>query len=336
MDSLKNLVCKIFHPEKQFAVTDKKDSTPSFSHFQTSTRTEQQNLPSVNHKYAGFDLEIAKIIDGGFSEWRSQRPLGISCAALYTLGHSPEIWYGRDSDGKPALRIDRSLAIKLVHSLLNRVENGFKIVTWNGLGFDFDVLAEESKMWEECRFLGLEHIDIMFHILCIKGYPIKLDKAAKGMGLAGKIAGVTGDKAPELWQKGSYETVLEYVAQDSRTTVEVASMINNYGYLDWTSNSGKPQNVYFPDGLLTVREAMKLPLPDTSWMQDPMSREQFLDWTFHKSNIYIIPDGIPRNSIYPDIEGSESDIVLNTEDSLIDKINAILSEAESFDKGLEN
>ena len=29
--------------------------------------------------------------------------------------------------------------------LATQVENGYTIVTWNGLGFDFDILAEESQ-----------------------------------------------------------------------------------------------------------------------------------------------------------------------------------------------
>jgi hypothetical protein len=33
-----------------------------------------------------------------------------------------------------------------------------------------------------------------------------------------------------------------------------------------------------PRGWLTVREAMRLPLPDTSWMPRPISRRRFTGW----------------------------------------------------------
>jgi hypothetical protein len=33
-----------------------------------------------------------------------------------------------------------------------------------------------------------------------------------------------------------------------------------------------------PDGWLTVREALELPLPNTSWMDEPWPRERFTGW----------------------------------------------------------
>ena len=30
---------------------------------------------------------------------------------------------------------------------------------------------------------------------------------------------------------------------------------------------------------LTVEEAIRLPLPDTSWMNDPIARDEFISWT---------------------------------------------------------
>ena len=39
-------------------------------------------------------------------------------------------------------------AAGLVEYLAAQVEHGYTIVTWNGLGFDFDILAEESGMLE--------------------------------------------------------------------------------------------------------------------------------------------------------------------------------------------
>jgi hypothetical protein len=180
--------------------------------------------------------------------------------------------------GNPAPKMSREYACRLVSELMDWTEKGYLIFTWNGLGFDFDVLAEESNLWKECRHLALNHVDMMFHFFCIKGFPLKLDKAAKGMGLTGKTAGMTGDQAPILWQQGQYDQVLEYVGQDSRTTVEVARAVEKKHYLRWTSNSGRPQRVDFPNGWLTVEQALKLPLPDTSWMSNPISRNQFLAW----------------------------------------------------------
>lgn len=73
-----------------------------------------------------------------------------------------------------------------------QVECGYTIVTWNGLSFDFDVLAEESGMIEKCRTLAINHVDMMFHALCRLGHGISLDSAAKGMDLLGKNEDMTG------------------------------------------------------------------------------------------------------------------------------------------------
>lgn len=232
--------------------------------------------------YIGFDHEIAKDIGSDFSQWRSHRPLGITCAALYLEGEKPMLWHDTDPQGNPASKMSREYACRLVSELMDWTEKGYQIFTWNGLGFDFDVLAEESDMWDECRHLALTHVDMMFHFFCLKGFPLKLDKAAKGMRLSGKLAGMTGEQAPILWKQGQYDRVLEYVAQDSRTTVEVARAVEKKRYLAWTSNTGNPQRVDFHNGWLTVEQARELPLPDTSWMRNPISRNQFLAWTNKK------------------------------------------------------
>ena len=47
-----------------------------------------------------------------------------------------------------------------VEYLATQVENGYTIVTWNGLGFDFDILADESQMLAECRQLAIGHVQL--------------------------------------------------------------------------------------------------------------------------------------------------------------------------------
>ena len=235
-------------------------------------------------QFAAFDLEIARVLAGDFSAWKAHRPLGISCAAVYAGGEEPQVWFGQDQAGQPAGRMSREETRQLVMNLVAWVEGGYQILTWNGLGFDFDVLAEESGMEEECRSLALTHVDMMFHIFCLTGYPLALDKAAKGMQLSGKLEGITGDQAPVLWQRGDYQTVLRYVAQDARTTLEIARAVERSKGLSWISSSGRPQRLAFPQGWLTVPQALKIPVPDTSWMRNPLRREEFLEWTIAKRN----------------------------------------------------
>ena len=228
--------------------------------------------------YLAFDLEIAKGFPDGASDWRPYRPFGISCAATAAANEEVKVWYGRDQDGNPADQMSQADVAEMVEFLQKEVTAGKTILTWNGAGFDFDVLAEESGLGKLCQELAFNHVDMMFHFLCEKGYLLGLDKAAKGMGLAGKTAGMDGALAPQYWQVGRRQEVLGYVAQDARTTLEVGQVTEQRGMLNWISSAGKSQQMPLRKGWLTVKEALELPLPDTSWMKQPMKRNRFVGW----------------------------------------------------------
>jgi len=243
----------------------------------------------LERKYLAFDIEITKELPGGGRDWKVYRPLGISCAAtLASDAGEPLLWHGLTDDGRPACpersrmadRMSQQDATNLVRYLVTQVDDGYTVLTWNGLGFDFDILAEESGMSEECKRLAfdLDHVDMMFHVFCTLGYPVALDRAAKGMGLAGKPEGMSGALAPRLWAKGKRQEVLDYVAQDVRTTLELARACEERGYLHWITRRGSIGKMALRSGWLTVREALALPEPDTSWMSDPWPRSRFTAW----------------------------------------------------------
>jgi len=159
--------------------------------------------------------------------------------------------------------MSREEAAGLVDYLATQVENGYTILTWNGMGFDFDVLAEESGMLAECGKLALDHVDMMFHVICRLGYGVRLDGAAKGMGLEGKPEEMDRAKAPILWAEGKRNEVLRYVAQDVRTTLDVATASEANRALRWIAHSGNRRTMRLPKGWLTVEEAQELPEPYT-------------------------------------------------------------------------
>ena len=233
----------------------------------------------MSYKYAAFDLEISKQISGDFNQWKNHRPLGISCAGLLFEGQEPNLWYSRNEEGEIQPQMNKTDLGDLLKTIHDAVQEGWTIVSWNGLGFDFDILAEESGEWEICRELALNHIDMMFHFVCLKGFPLGLDKAAQGLGLGGKMAGVSGADAPRLWAQGEFQKVLDYLAQDVVTTLEVAKTVDRLGYISWISRKGNPQRLRLSTGWLPVSGANDLPLPDTSWMSSPLPREGFYQWT---------------------------------------------------------
>ena len=169
-------------------------------------------------------------------------------------------------------------AADLVRYLEDRTKEGYTLLTWNGLGFDLDILAEESGLLQDCRHPATDHVDMMFQVLCQRGFGVSLDAAAKGMGLAGKPKGMNGAKAPVLWAEGKREEVLQYVGQDVRTTLDVALACESVGALRWVSRKGKLRTMKLVDGWLTVREALELPEPYTSWMDEPWRRADFTGW----------------------------------------------------------
>lgn len=240
-------------------------------------------------KYLAFDIETARLTPEG-EEWANHRPLGISCYALAwrdsdksgsnksnsdkiqtTVGH------GKDGHGTPQAQMSQEECRALVKELSDWVDQGYTLLTWNGVGFDFDILAEESGMHTACVELARAHIDMMFHFFCLQGYPLGLDTAAKGMGLLGKPEGMDGSQAPTLWQSGEYDKVLAYVAQDVITTLELCEAVNKRGQIRWRTRAGKPNRVTIGHWL-SVNEAEKLPLPDNNWIRRPLTRERFTGW----------------------------------------------------------
>ncbi len=230
-------------------------------------------------KYVAFDIETAKILPAVVPDLKAHRPLGIACAAtLCSTEDRPRLWHGRTDDGQPSPRMTCEDAANLVNALSDLVDDGFTILTWNGLGFDFDILAEESAMPGECRRLACGHVDMMFHSFCERGFLIGLDRAAKAMRLQGKSQAIEPHMAPRLWSEGRRNEVLDYVSQDVRATLELAHACESQKCLRWLTKKGGIGEIKLPRGWLTVDEASRLPEPDTSWMDNPMPRSRFTDW----------------------------------------------------------
>lgn len=239
----------------------------------------------MNKKFCALDIEIVKEIPEG-EDWKQHIPLGVSCAAtICSREITADVWYPRKGSlfapGDVGGAMNEHDISGLTQYLKLKESQGYEIVTWNGLGFDFQVLYIESKD-DYYKQVAKNHIDIMYHILCVKGFPLGLDAVAKGLKLAGKTEGMHGDLAPKMWAEGieSRKKVLEYVAQDAVTTLQVAEALdNNYGTVTWISKAGR-YNSFQLRNLLPVKDTDTIPLPDTSWMTAPRSREEFLGWLY--------------------------------------------------------
>lgn len=235
-------------------------------------------------KILAFDLEIVKEIPEGCKDWKEIRPLGISCAALLDNTKPLSYLYFHHDDGhNPMSGAMTEIELEhMINTMIGFVREGYKILTWNGLQFDFDVLSEESGMHKECKELALNHIDMMFHFFCMKGYMLGLDTAAKGLGLSGKMGGMQGTLAPVLWASPNLKDrlkILRYVHQDVVTTLEVYEKSMEFRSIPWISQNNKPNVFWLPNNRWrTVKECLRMELPDQSWMDNPKSKEDFMSW----------------------------------------------------------
>jgi len=221
-----------------------------------------------------FDLETENI-PGALN--LDRRVPGITVGATLTGDGDLRLWCERGPDGQPTGTIlTPEMAGALVRYLIEAQRGGQTVVTWNGAGFDFRVLAQASGLTDECVELAWAHLDLMFWFHCRNGYSVGLDKAARAVG-SGKTEGMSGADAPRLWDAGQYETVLEYVAQDVRALAVVHEEAARANALCWITGRGRVSRADGP--LLTVREAYKLPAADTSWMtRAPWPRTKFVGW----------------------------------------------------------
>lgn len=228
-------------------------------------------------KYVGFDIEVAADIPEG-ADWKQCRPLGITCASLVSDNFTEAFWGGK-SDGKynPQMSLGE---VQTLVMIMKQLEAEYKIVTWNGLAFDFDILAEESQMRQECIDMASSHIDIMFQFFCLKGFPVGISAVAEGCGMPGKVEGMHGDIAPLMWRNMEYERVIEYNIQDSRMALDIANYVDLKKYLIWVTKKGQSKFCRL-DQLLPVKDCASIELPDQSWMTKPMSREDYWGWTKH-------------------------------------------------------
>jgi len=242
--------------------------------------------------FVAFDVEIATPVPDG-PDILSHRP-GIACAALareeegaaailFDPSASPELFDMRSRT------MTRDGALRILAALEEAVGRGDTLVTWNGAGFDFRLLADETGRHADCVRLTVGSVDMMFQVLCERGHPLSLDAALKGAGLPPKMEQVvlrsgvpvhiSGIEAPQYWQAGEYAAVAAYCAADAERTAALAAFCQRSRRLAWTSQKGRLNEIHLRTGWLTVEQCLALPLPDTSWMTKPMRREDVLAWT---------------------------------------------------------
>ena len=224
--------------------------------------------------FAAFDILTTAANHQG--NLRHHHPLGIACAAVWTTGAKrSSVWYGLRSGRGPTPRMNRSEVRRLVYYLEELVTRGYTLVTWNGTGFDWNILATESGEYAMCRQLARQHVDMMFHVVCARGHRLSLHKAVRGMGVAKQA---NKWDAEQLWSDGEYGKVLKRLSEDVHSTLDVAHESERRRSLDWLSGAGRKTSLSLPNGWLSVREAIHLPPPNVAGLESPASRHAAVAW----------------------------------------------------------
>lgn len=199
---------------------------------------------------------------------------------------SPELQVFHSGVGNP---MERQAVGALVDLLLDIHQSGHKIVTWNGTGFDFRLLAHESGRFADCAKLAREHYDLMLAVVGMRGHWLAVEKALNGADISVALPSVqlrdgtvvdsvTKAHVPNLWQSGESMAVFKYTDDILTKVLLLAHHVLLSGKIGWIANSGRWNSVRL-DRLLTVNECYGLPPVTTAWATSPKTVDSLAGWT---------------------------------------------------------
>ncbi len=234
--------------------------------------------------FVGFDLEIHRPVDR-LEDWRIPAQFRVLCAVLEHQLWGPSYHWGVLVGGVPALAMTNMEVSSVWYALEGWARRGDKIVTWNGLAFDFPVLRANLAFAvsdrEYARLVYHSHIDLLFEFYMRTGYRISL---AQVLGRERKMTGINGAMAPVLWEEGRREDVLEYCRQDARVVVALACDLQAGEMLHY--RRGEEKYVVSLEGLTVAHAAMAAD-PE----RVPLTGDRRLEWETERRRVLEVVDG---------------------------------------------
>jgi len=209
---------------------------------------------------------------------------GIACICVKPEDITGKIFCDRSGP------MQREKIIEALAAMKRLIKRGYWIVTWNGLGFDYRILAEAAQgndltVVEVCR-MAIQQIDIMYNFQCVAGFPASLENVSKAMGFNGKH--IKDDTIGRLWHGSSVDQdqVIEYVERDVMATFEIYDAImKRRGKIVWKNRKGTKSARYLPmimvDNqpvrLMNAVESVTLPYPNLDWWWDDKDKPDKLE-----------------------------------------------------------
>jgi len=228
-------------------------------------------------QFISFDIETSDVFDLQPGEdLEKYAPFHVAVAAVVPAAGEGTIWLSQGADGKPATNMQVAKARELLVHLRDLQKSGYALCAWNGASFDLKWIGHAADDMKLAGEIALDLYDPMFQFFNRKGFPVGLNAVANGMGLGiSKI--LQSADAPRLWQNGDHDRVISYVRSDAEITNAAVAAIAKCRSIRWITQKGERREE--PIGALkTVREVLKEPPPDQSWMKTPIRREKFVGW----------------------------------------------------------
>jgi len=239
-------------------------------------------------KIAAFDIETTSLPADFNSSPLGSLPTMTCGAVIWSDGYTEEIrvWRADCLDSAESM-------VEILDALLHE---GYRVFSFNGAGFDCRVLAGQvlSRAGRAAlRHVTLQHHDLMAMVVQATGGRVSLNACLRGMGLEQKLHRVTlsngevltsmsGRMAPELWARGEYEAVIEYLTQDVVTTLSLARMVEHTESIAWAygrKRNGTPVAV-LPVGELLGPTARPETRELVAWMKAMEAAPPFDGVTF--------------------------------------------------------
>lgn len=236
-------------------------------------------------RFVSWDIETV-VVEGG--QPTDPMEIFVAAVAIEPDGpHAPEVVFWEFDNGDEVE--------DMLKELLVLDELGYILTTCNGASFDFKQLMYSLPDYHhEIAQLCARHFDPTCVVLCRRGFPVGLDAMASYMVGEGKIhsttlndgitkATIEGVQAYDFWKRGEREAVKTYLKGDVMQQLALAQAIRRTNTIKWQSKSGKLVSVRAAtekptSGLMMVEEAIRLPVPNTSWMSEPIDRQASYRW----------------------------------------------------------
>ena len=229
-------------------------------------------------KSISFDVEIADEFELKPGEdLIKYAPFHISVAAAVDSEGANKLWYSTGADGKPALEMTQATASEMLAYLLQKQQEGWNLLAWNGLNFDLRWIGHNARDVETAARIALGLYDPMFQFFNQRGFPIGLSAVGEAMGVKQKKLMDSAD-APKEWRKGNHQRVMDYVIGDCQITSQIVDAIAARRAISWRTKKGTLSSEPMPR-FKTVAEILREPEPDQSWMTGGgMRRRTFIEW----------------------------------------------------------